>query len=128
MFDKRADKAAVKELTTLHVMNTWMPNHMYELLREQGSNALSLLIFIKEKWDETVKGRACVDGSPQQKMIPKESATLPNMTTKSVFLTCLISAFEKRGTRQHESRRGSRHGAQRQSGGATGQNSSRYLS
>ena len=57
-YGDRADKAAVKELTTLHVMNTWTPKHMHELSREQRSNALSSLIFIKEKWDGTVKGRA----------------------------------------------------------------------
>ena len=62
-YNKRADKAAVKELTALHVMNTWTPKYMHELSREQRSNALLSLIFIKEKWDGMVKGRACVDGS-----------------------------------------------------------------
>ena len=69
---------------------------MHKLSREQRSNALASLIFIKEKWDGTVKGRACVDGLPQRKTIPKESAASPTVATESVFLTCLISAFEKR--------------------------------
>ena len=88
-FGERADKAAVKELTTLHVMNTWKPKHMHELSKKERADALSSLIFIKEKWDGTVKGRACVDGSPQRKTIPKESAASPTVATESVFLTCL---------------------------------------
>ena len=95
-FGERAGKAAAKELKTLHVMNTWKPKHYHELLKEQRSKALSSLIFIKEKWDGTMKGRACVDGSPQQKTIPKESAASPTVATETVFLTSLISAFEKR--------------------------------
>ena len=50
-FGERADKAAVKELTTLHVMNTWKPKHMHELSKEERAGALSSLIFIKEKWE-----------------------------------------------------------------------------
>ena len=49
----------------------------------------------------TVKGRACVDRLPQRKTIPKESAALPTVATESVFLTCLISAFEKRVNRSY---------------------------
>ena len=40
-----------KELTTLHVMNTWKPKHMHELSKEERAGALSSLIFIKEKWE-----------------------------------------------------------------------------
>ena len=75
---------------------------MHELSKEERAGALSSLIFIKEKWDGTVKGRACVDGSPQRKTIPKESAASPTVATESVFLTCLISAYEKRHNRSYD--------------------------
>ena len=101
-FGKKADKAAVKELTTLHVMNTWKPKHMHELSKEEQTNVLSSLIFIKEKWDGTVKGRACVDGLPQQKTTSKESAASPTVATESVFLTCLILAYERRHHRSYD--------------------------
>ena len=92
----------VKELTTLHVMNTWEPNHYHELSREQRSKALSSLIFIKEKWDGTMKGRTCVDGSPQRKTISKESVASPTVATESVFLMSLISAYEMRHHRSYD--------------------------
>ena len=95
-FDKRADKAAVKELTTLHVMNTWKANHMHKLPKEKRASTLSSRVFIKEKWDGTVKGCMCIDGSPQRKTIPKKSAASPTLTTESVFMTCLILAHKRR--------------------------------
>jgi len=75
---------------------------MHELSKEERAGALPSLIFIKENWDGTVKGRACVDGSPQRKTIPKESAASPTVATESVFLTCLISAYERRHNRSYD--------------------------
>ena len=43
-----------------------------------------------------------MDGSPQRKTIAKEKAASPTMATESVFLTCLILAFEKRHNQSYD--------------------------
>ena len=49
-----------------------------------------------------MKGRVCVDGSPQQKRISRESPVSPTVATESVFLTSLISAYEMRHRRSYD--------------------------
>ena len=48
-FDQRGQTAAVKELTQLHVMDTWKPIHAEKLTREEKMKALLSLPFLKEK-------------------------------------------------------------------------------
>ncbi len=70
-FDKQGQTAAVKELTQLHVMDTWRPIHAEKLSREEKMKALSLLLFLKEKRTRDIKGRACINGAPQRDYIAK---------------------------------------------------------
>ena len=95
---RRAD-AAVKELTQLHVMDTWTPMEATKLLREQRMRALSLLLFLKEKRTRDVKGRACINGAPQQAYISKEEAASPTVSLESTFITATVAAAEKRKVR-----------------------------
>ncbi len=62
--------------------------------------ALSLLLFLKEKQTGKIKGCACINGVPQRKYIPKEEAALPTVSTESTFITAAIAAKEKRKVRQ----------------------------
>ncbi len=48
-FGSKGQTAAVKELTQLHVMDTWTPMYADRLSREQKMRALSSLLFLKEK-------------------------------------------------------------------------------
>jgi hypothetical protein len=48
-FGSKGEKAAMKELTSLHVMDTWKPMDVTKLSREQRMRALSSLLFLKEK-------------------------------------------------------------------------------
>jgi hypothetical protein len=48
-FGSKGEKAAMKELTSLHVMNTWKPMDVTKLSWEQRMRALSSLLFLKEK-------------------------------------------------------------------------------
>jgi hypothetical protein len=59
-FGSKGQTAAVKELTQLHVMDTWTPMYANRISREQKMRALSSLLFLKEKRTGDVKGRACV--------------------------------------------------------------------
>ncbi len=48
-FGSRGEEAAVKELSQLHIMDTWTPMEARKLSRKQRMRALSLLLFLKEK-------------------------------------------------------------------------------
>jgi hypothetical protein len=58
--------------------------------------ALSSLMFLKEKQSGKVKGQACLNGVPQRAYIPKEEAALPTVSTKLTFITAAIAAKERR--------------------------------
>ncbi len=62
-FGNRGKKAAVKELTQLHVTDTWTPMHADKLSQEQWMRALSSLLFLKEKRTGDIKGHACINGA-----------------------------------------------------------------
>ena len=91
--------ALVKELTQLHIMDTWMPLEVSKISREQRMHTLSSLMFLKEKRTGDIKGRACIIGAPQHAYIPKEDAALPTVSTESTFVTAAIAAAEKRKVR-----------------------------
>jgi hypothetical protein len=55
-FRQRGADAAVKELMQLHVMDTWTAMDLTKLTREDRMQALSSLLFLKEKQTGTIKG------------------------------------------------------------------------
>ncbi len=65
-FGKGGKTGAVKELTQLHMMDTWTAVDPTKLSREQQMKALLSLLFLKEKRMGDVKRRACINGAPQQ--------------------------------------------------------------
>jgi hypothetical protein len=95
-FGNKGEMAAVNELTQLHVMDTWKPMYADKLSREQRMQALLLLLFLKEKRSGDMKGRACVNGAPQQAYVPKDEAASPTVSTESTFITALLAAKEQR--------------------------------
>ena len=98
----RGEKAALKEMTQLHVMDTWTPMDAGKLSREQRMRALSSLLFLKEKQTGDIKGRACINGAPQRAYIPKEDAALPTVSMESTFVTATIAAKERRKVRCYD--------------------------
>ncbi len=92
----------MKELTKLHIMDTWTPIAADKLSREQRMRALSSLLFLKEKWTGDIKGQACINGAPQRAYIPKEDAASPTVSTKSTFITATIAASEGRRIRCYD--------------------------
>jgi hypothetical protein len=77
----------------MHTFPPWDPK---VLTREERKKALSLLIFLKEKDTEEVKGRMCVNGAPQREYIRKEDVASPTVATDLVFLTGAIDAYQGR--------------------------------
>jgi len=96
IFEERGEKATMKKLKQLHDMQTFQPVDGNELSRQQRKDALASLMFLKEKRNGEVKGRACVDGRPQRETIRKEEAASPTAATESVTLSSVIDAHERR--------------------------------
>ena len=53
-------------------------------------------MFLKEKRNGVIKGRGCANGRKQQLWKTKEETSSPTITTKGLFLSCLIDAMEGR--------------------------------
>jgi len=101
-FGARGASAVVKELTQLHIMDTWTPLEVSKISREQQMCTLPSLVFLKEKRTGDVKGRACINGAPQCAYIPKEDAVSPTVSTESTFVNATIAAAEKRRVRCYD--------------------------
>ena len=53
-------------------------------------------MFLKEKRDGAIKGRAVAGGNKQRDYISKECVSSPTLATKAVLLSCIIDAEEER--------------------------------
>ncbi len=62
-----------------------------KLSQEEQMQALSLLLFSKEKRTGKIKGRACLNEAPQWVYIPKEDMASPRVSTESTFITGAIA-------------------------------------
>ena len=80
-------------------MDTWVPEDASKLTRAERVRALSLLMFLKQKCCGKVKGRACINGAPQQAYIPKEDAASPTVAMESAFITGAIAAHKRHRVR-----------------------------
>jgi hypothetical protein len=52
-------------------------------------------MFLKEKRDGSIKGRACADGRKQREGSNKSDATSPTVALESVLTTATVDAFER---------------------------------
>jgi hypothetical protein len=75
---------------------TFAPVNEGDLTAKRKKIALESLMFLKEKRDGSIKGRACADGKKQGEGSTKSDATSPTMALESVLITETIDAFEKR--------------------------------
>ena len=60
-FKEKGEAGATKELTQMHIMNVFRPIEVECLPHDKKKNALSSLIFLKEK-DSSVKVLMCTHG------------------------------------------------------------------
>lgn len=97
LFGERTKDGATKEMRQLHEMNTFSPREARSLTKEERIKALSSLIFLKEKSNGDIKGRTCINRSPQREYIKKEDAASPTtVATDSIFIPGAIDAHERR--------------------------------
>jgi hypothetical protein len=95
-FQKEGENAVEKELEQLHMKETFAPVNEGDLTAKQKKSALESLMFLKEKRDGSIKGRACADGRKQREGSKNSDATSPTVALESVLITATIDAFEKR--------------------------------
>jgi hypothetical protein len=95
-FGAQGEAAVTKELKQLHDMITFFPMDPNELTAEQKRKAIASLMFLTEKRNGDVKGRACADGRKQREDFTKQDATSPTVSNEAIFLTALIEALEER--------------------------------
>ena len=74
----------MKELSSLYDLKTWIPLDHKKLTCEQRLQALTTVVFLKEKRNGSLKTRACVNGSPQRKIWSKDDAASPTPHLESV--------------------------------------------
>jgi hypothetical protein len=96
-FKEKGEAGVTKELTQMHDMDVFRPIDGSSLSHGEKRNALSSLMFLKEKRDNTVKARMCADGRKQRDDTwSKQDTTSPTVATESVFITAVIDAHEGR--------------------------------
>ena len=62
----------------------------------QRQTVLDSHMFIKEKREVTIKGRAVAGGIKQRDYISKEYVSSPTIATEEVLLSCIIDSEEER--------------------------------
>ena len=53
-------------------------------------------MFLKQKRDDTIKGRGCADGRKQRDWMSKEETASPTVANQALTLSCMIDAKEER--------------------------------
>ena len=67
-----------------------------DLTQDQIDKALRTINVIKEKHDDSLKGRHCADGSLQKGQYEKHETSSPALSADALFLTLLVDAAEGR--------------------------------
>ena len=95
-FKERGEEAASAELKQLHWRDTFEPINPSDLTPEELKEVLESHMFLKEKRDQSVKGRVVAGGDKQRGKIDKLDASSPTAALESVLLTAVIDAHEGR--------------------------------
>ena len=95
-FGNKGKEAAMNEMKQLHERNVFEPVRIEDLHNNERKRAMESLIFLVEKRDGTVKGRACANESVQRPYIDKDDATSPTVSTEAVLITSVLEAKQNR--------------------------------
>jgi hypothetical protein len=95
-FGKRGKIAALNEVKQLHDRVCWKPISIKDLTKMEKERAQEALMFLSEKGDKTIKGRAVYNGKPTRVWHNKEDSASPTASTESIFITATIDAKEFR--------------------------------
>jgi hypothetical protein len=95
-FKERCEEAVSKELSQLHFRDTFEALNPKELNDQERKQVLESHLFLKQKRDDTIKGRMAARGNKQRGTIEKQDASSPTASLESVLLTAVIDAKEWR--------------------------------
>ncbi len=85
-FETKGEAGVTKELTQMHDMSVFRPIEVESLTYDERKKALSLLMFLKEKRESSIKAHMCADGRKQRDDTwSKQDTTSPMVATESVF-------------------------------------------
>jgi len=93
---QRAVDALFQEFGQLDKKTVFEPQHARDLTKEQKKEALRAINLIKEKRDESLKGRSCADGSTQRNKYPKEQTASPTVSNDALMLSIMVDSLEER--------------------------------
>ena len=89
-FGDAGRKAAMKELDQLYRRNCFEPISIKEMSGKERARAQETLLFLTEKRDGTIKGRAVYNGKETRNWLTKEEAYSPTAAIESVMILSLI--------------------------------------
>jgi hypothetical protein len=95
-FPVEAREATIVEIKQLHDMKVFVPVKKSSLSTQELLGVLNAITFIRQKQCGQIKARTCADGRPQRMLFEKWEASSPTVRTKSVLLTSVIDAHDKR--------------------------------
>ena len=95
-FGQKGRDAAYKEMKQLHDRVVFEPIRIEGLTDIEKRRAMESLIFLVEKRDKSIKGRACANGSSQREYMDRDEAASPTTMTESVMITATIDAKQNR--------------------------------
>ena len=96
LFGKARVDAVFKELKQLHDRKVLEPKDTTTMIYNDKQAALQYLMFLKQKRNETIKGRGCADSQKQHEYTAKEDASSPTVAIELVLLTSMIDVKENR--------------------------------
>ena len=94
-FGEQAEEAPTKELTQLHMRDTFAPRFRDSLTEEEWKRACETVNSTKEKKDGVLKGGTCADRRKQRDCINKEDSASPAVSTEEVSLTGVMEAKQE---------------------------------
>lgn len=99
-FGKKAIYAMLKEYTQMgeNDKRVFIPQHANKLTRQQKRKAMRIISLIKQKRDNSIKGRMVADGRKQRIYTCKDEFASPTAQLESLIMTWVIDALENRDT------------------------------
>jgi hypothetical protein len=91
---KKANAVVTSEMKQLQFWDMFKPKHWTELSKTQHQMMLQSHMFLKEKWDRSLKGGLWLEETVSY--ISKKDASSPAIATEAILLSCIIDAEEAR--------------------------------
>jgi hypothetical protein len=80
----------------LYDRTSFKPIKVEDLTTQEKHKAMESFIFLIEKRDGAIKGRACADGSTQREYMDRDEASSPTAITESIIIVRVIDANQGR--------------------------------